>query len=176
LFNPEEPYQNRDPRLDLSVEFEDEIWLNADGSVYSHSDPTETGYSQEKYIDNTLLPIDYDRKSEQDYVHIRYADILLMYAEAKNEHTGRMLPVFKAVNDVRGRAGINMPPIAADLNQADLRKAIRHERRIKMALEGFRYFDLQRWKELEHIMNGGYSREEPYAYSIRTSIICGHSH
>ena len=47
--------------------------------------------------------------TDQDYIHLRYADMLLMYAEAKNEVSGPDATVYEALNDVRGRTGINMP-------------------------------------------------------------------
>src|SRR5690606_39009427 len=56
----------------------------------------------------------------------------------------------KAVNEVRGRPGIEMPPKTAPLS----REAIRNERRVELAFEGLRYYDIKRWKIAESVMNG----------------------
>src|SRR5205814_7466612 len=73
-------------------------------------------------------------------------DVLLMYAEAQNEIVGPDASVYNAINAVRARASVNMPPIAAGLSQAGMRTRIQHERRIELAMEGQRYFDLKRWQ------------------------------
>jgi len=73
---------------------------------------------------------------------IRYADVLLMYAEAENEANGPSPAVFDALNEVRQRA--NMPTITG-LGQDALREAIRNERVLELSLEGTRYYDLLRW-------------------------------
>jgi starch-binding outer membrane protein, SusD/RagB family len=73
--------------------------------------------------------------------------VLLMYAEAKNEVSGPDATVYAAINQVRARSGINMPPVdQAKYNTKEkLRDYIRHERRVELALEGQRYNDLKRW-------------------------------
>ncbi len=90
--------------------------------------------------------------TDQDYVHLRYADILLMFAEAKNEVSGPDASVYSAIDQVRGRAGIAMPATdQVKYNTKDkLREYIRHERRIEFALEGQRYNDMKRWN-IAHI-------------------------
>lgn len=77
---------------------------------------------------------------------LRYADVLLMYAEAINEANGPSAAAYDAINEVRAR--VDMPDYAG-LNQADLRQAIRDERVRELALEGHRWFDLRRWDILE---------------------------
>ena len=72
----------------------------------------------------------------------RYADLLLMSAEAENEVSGASQAAFDALNEVRARANM---PAAAGLSQADLRQAIRDERVKELAIEGNRMFDLNRW-------------------------------
>jgi hypothetical protein len=108
----------------------------------------------EKYVDLSRAPIApaTANSTDQDYIHLRYADVLLMYAEAKNEVSGPDATVYKAINDVRGRTGINMPPVdqARYNTKEKLRDYIRHERRIELALEGQRYNDLKRWN-LAHV-------------------------
>src|SRR5690606_7014771 len=85
-----------------------------------------------------------------DFVHLRLADVLLMYAEAKNEASGPDASVYKAINDIRAR--VNMPALPAGLSQDQMRTRIRQERRIELAFEGFRYLDIKRWKTAETII------------------------
>jgi hypothetical protein len=109
-------------------------------------------YPTKKWIDPTLKNPVSGLKDDQDYVLLRYADVKLMYAEAQNEAVGPDATVYQQVNEVRAR--VNMPPLAAGLSQADMRTAIRHERRVELALEGRRYFDLRRWGIARQKLNG----------------------
>jgi hypothetical protein len=154
LFDPANPYANRDPRLDLSMKLPGEVWKNTAGVAWTGSYPSVTGFLMEKYVDLSLAPFTATtaNSTDQDYIHLRYADVLLMYAEAKNEASGPDATVYAALNQVRARPGINMP--AVDQSKYDtkeeLREFIRHERRVELALEGQRYNDLKRWN-IAHI-------------------------
>lgn len=150
-YNPDAPYQNRDPRLAMTVMLPGEVWMNPDGTPYM-PEPTTTGYRQKKYIDPTIVPIDYATRSDQDYVHLRFADILLMYAEAQNEVNGPDQSVLDAINRVRSRQDVQLPPIVEVGSQSAMREIIRKERRIELALEGLRYFDLKRWRIAHEVM------------------------
>lgn len=81
--------------------------------------------------------------SGNNYRMIRYADVLLMYAEAINEASGPTTEAYDAINEVRNRA--DMPDVASNLNQAELREKIRNERVLELAIEGHRVLDLVRW-------------------------------
>ncbi|RZK92381.1 MAG: RagB/SusD family nutrient uptake outer membrane protein [Pedobacter sp.] len=154
LFSAANPYNNRDPRLNLTMKLPDEIWRNSSNVIWNGFAQSFTGFLMEKYVDLSRAPITSGTATltDQDYIHLRYADILLMYAEAQNEISGPDATVYKAINDVRQRIGIAMP--ATDQTkyntQALLRNYIRHERRIEFALEGQRYNDLKRWN-IAHI-------------------------
>ena len=87
------------------------------------------------------------------YIEIRYADVLLMYAEAINELRGPTTEVYTAVNAVRQRPTVNMPPLPAGLDKAGMQQAIRLERRIELAGEGSYFYDIRRWKTIEQEMN-----------------------
>lgn len=76
--------------------------------------------------------------------YIRYAEILLNYAEAQNEATGPGQSVYDAINAVRLRA--DMPALPTDLDKAQLRERIRNERRVELGYEEHRFFDVRRWK------------------------------
>ena len=92
-------------------------------------------------------------RSPKNNIQIRYADVLLMYAEACCE-SGDLPSAKTALKEVRDRAGLSQFPYTAVIqgqtvtfndNQEDMRKAIRHERRVELAMEGHRWFDLTRW-------------------------------
>ena len=93
---------------------------------------------------NLTFPISYSTKTDYDAVLIRYAEVLLMYAEAQNENSGPDQSVYDAVNSVRERVG--MPALPTGLSQTQMRERIRKERRVELAYEGKRYMDLKRWK------------------------------
>ena len=97
----------------------------------------------------TVLKI--ENQSELNFIVLRYADVLLMYAEAQNEATGLDPTVYDALNLIRKRAG--MPNIPTGMTQAQLRDEIRHERRIELVGEGLYYHDVRRWKTAETLMN-----------------------
>lgn len=131
-------FSNRDPRLDLSVLRDGEPYIE---TVEWNSNVMQTRYGLQKYIrEETGLYNDGDR----NFMVLRYADVLLMYAEAKNELSGPSSEVYNAVNQIRNR--VSMPNFPSNLSKEELREEIRHERRIELAFEGLRYFDELRWK------------------------------
>jgi hypothetical protein len=155
LYNPANPYANRDPRLDLTIKLPDEVWRNSAGAVWTPANTSSTGFYMEKYVDLSRAPFTPSTtptQTDQDYIHLRYADVLLMYAEAKNETSGPDASVFDALNQVRARPTVGMPAVDQSKynTQARLRDFIRHERRVELALEGQRYNDLKRWN-IAHI-------------------------
>lgn len=154
LYNAATPYVNRDPRLDLTIKLPGETWRNSAGTAWTGSYTSNTGFLTEKYVDLSRAPFTTNTatSTDQDYIHLRFADILLMYAEAKNEASGPDASVYAAINQVRARTGINMPAVdQVKYNTKEkLRDYIRHERRVEFALEGQRYNDLKRWN-IAHI-------------------------
>lgn len=150
-------FKNRDTRLYASVLFPGATWNEyKDGYVFNWSGPGDgesfTGYNFKKYLDPVSLASGYVFDAPQDYSIIRYAEILLAYAEAKNEIGGPDATIFAALDDIRDRAG--MPPINQVVNNTKekLREVIRNERRIELAGEGQRYFDIRRWKIAADVM------------------------
>jgi hypothetical protein len=111
-------------------------------------------YPAKKWLDPKIIDPQPGMLDDQDYVWLRFADVKLMYAEAQNEAAGPDASVYKQVNEVRARPGVNMPALPANLSQADMRTRIQHERRVELALEGFRYFDLRRWGLAKQKLNG----------------------
>jgi hypothetical protein len=94
------------------------------------------------------------RDSEVNPIVIRYAEMLLTYAEAKNEAVGPVQSVYDAVNKIRRRPSVEMPELQSGLTQDEMRQRIRHERRIELALEGKYYQDIRRWGIAEEVMDG----------------------
>lgn len=145
-----------DPRLDYTVGRAGRPWINGEAFDPSWS---PTGFLQKKHVQPTSEePIIGD--ASLDYVYLRYADILLMKAEALNE-SGQTSNALAPLNAVRKRAresylhDKSLPgfgAVPADLlpditsnNQATVRDAIRHERRVELGFEFHRYFDLVRY-------------------------------
>lgn len=156
LYDPENPYLNRDPRQAKTI-----LWHGAEfaGMTYntlSGSDKigsgnaTRTGYCIRKYINpNNPGCI---KGSWTNFIYLRYADILLIYAEATNEMKGPDASVYEAVNKIRQRESVNMPPLPENMNKEQMREAIHFERRIELAFEGVRLFDVRRLRIAEKVV------------------------
>ena len=172
LYDPANPFENRDPRLDQTIVRDGAVW---GGYVfYSHPDSAKTWFIQggdSTRVDNqdvlnpyatfsgytwkkAMDPADFDTKRESglNVVLSRYAEVLLMYAEAKIEKGDIDQSVLDAINEIRQRPSVQMPEITT-MDQDELRKAVRQERKIELAYEGFRYYDLKRWGIAEKALN-----------------------
>lgn len=114
---------------------------------------TLTGYYRIKCIDqnNTIYTGNYG--SVQPFMEIRYAEVLLNYAESENEATGPDQSVYDAINLLRKRAGITVD-LTTGMSQDQMRAFIHNERYIELCFEQQRYFDLRRWKEAYARLNG----------------------
>lgn len=174
LYDPKNPRLNRDMRLKYTVAIPgDTITMNQITFVYDVYKST-TSFKNADGTWSTKTNADFDNaygpaKSGVGLLHakytftaenafasrvhfllMRYAEILLMYAEAKTELNQIDDSVFKAVNQVRSRAG--QPAAPATLTQAKLRQLIRRERVAELAMEGFRWFDIRRWGIADQVM------------------------
>lgn len=105
------------------------------------------GYCWRKYLD----PNQNAFAGKQGYILMRYADVLLTYAEAKIELNQVDGSVTGAINQVRARAG---QPATAAVTQDGLRQQVRRERAVELALEGLRWIDLKRWGIYNDAVNG----------------------
>ncbi|GAB3925796.1 RagB/SusD family nutrient uptake outer membrane protein [Larkinella terrae] len=145
--------KNRDPRLDYTIRDIKEQLVSSTGVKFTNTAAgIYTSYLVRKYVDPENLPFSYSTRSDQDYILTRYAEVLLIYAEAKNEASGPDQSVYDAVNAVRAR--VKMPALPTGLTQATLRDRIRHERRVELGAEGYRYLDIKRWKIAEKVIPG----------------------
>ena len=170
--NPDNPYENIDPRWDFTVYYTGQpIGTSTYDSWPSSSTPdrvggsefaTDHGYNLKKWID---YGSDSDNPSTGsiNMILIRYADVLLMYAEAKIELNEIDPSVYDAINAVRDRPSVEMPPVTAGKSQAELREIVRNERAVELAFEGLRLYDMNRWQigeEKVGLVQGMYYQEE----------------
>jgi starch-binding outer membrane protein, SusD/RagB family len=150
LYNPNLQQANRDPRLTASIYFRNDIFLVDLNRAFQGN--TATTFGQRKYIRNQASPegIGVGSPGGQDFYVIRYADVLLMRAEALAE-LGRQNEAYPLVNQVRAR--VSMPSVESvegpGLSKDAMIAVIRHERRVELALEGLRFFDLKRWGQMQ---------------------------
>lgn len=162
------PYKDRDPRFYLTIVHNGMLWPakkavdisegGANGLPLTNA--TTTGYYLRKYVDNS---ISFEAGSttaatHHNWILFRYAEALLNYAEAMIHVNGNCdfkdatytMSAREALNAVRKRAG--MPEVAA-CSQDEFLTRVKHERRVEMAFEGQRFWDLRRWKNLDETKN-----------------------
>lgn len=155
-------YRNRDSRLYASILFPLKGWQETDfsGDFYYMWDPFKagndgneswTGYSYRKLV--SLTPYQ-GWQSVEDYPLIRYAEVLLTYAEARIQTKGWDDEVKRALNDLRDRCG--MPAVPNSLTKDAAIAFVRNERRIELAAEGHRFDDIRRYgvAYCREVMNG----------------------
>ncbi len=119
--------------------------------------------SQCRYVKKYLSPVTTVNDGENDVPVIRVADVLLLYAEIVNELNGPTAPAIKYVNMVRDRAGLAALTSEDTADSYHLRKAIRNERRMELAFENQRWYDLLRWKIAVAVINDHYDTEFIYS-------------
>jgi len=172
LYDPSRPFKYRDSRLSVSVLSPGTIantidpsknWLfnsldpspaNNDYilSSYNPRNQSVSGYINIKYWDKDLgtqtMGMGYT-----SFVVYRYAELLLMYAEAKNEASGPDITVYNALSKVRQRSGMPMVNATSHPSKEDVRALIRNERVVELQGEGKRYWDVRRWGIGEQVQN-----------------------
>lgn len=170
-YDPQNPYANRDPRLTYTIFYNGSKWLKRgvetfNGGLDRSDKPglitTQTGYYLRKFLGLNEDKADnagYNSVSHH-YQIIRYAEILLNYAEALNEvdKDANVAEIEDCLIKLRKRAGIEpgadnrygLPPA---YTQDEMRRIIRNERRIELAFEEHRFWDIRRWKIAEDVMN-----------------------
>jgi hypothetical protein len=176
-------WQNRDPRFTATVAYNTCKWAEYDDNeqriwTYDENGTQSTTYmycrkaidpstpsAQEAYLDQNTT----------DWIEIRYAEVLMNYAECANE-TGKTDEAYDVLKQIRTRAGItagagSMYGLKANMTKEEMREAIILERQIEFAFEGKRYWDLRRWRKLlelngtfregrKPVLNDGYSASD----------------
>ncbi len=170
LYSAAKPYENREPRFYQTIVFPGDTYM---GATVTPTNPFKiTGYTFKKYgiydkEPSTMILL--AGQSETNYMVMRYADILLMYAEAQNEVSAAPdATVYAAINRVRQRAGVVPFQLPAGVTKAAMREFIRRERRIEFAGEGFYYTDIRRWRTAEQVMNATIFNSQNQAIVKRT--------
>lgn len=165
-YDPKDIGKNRDPRLKYTI-----LYNNAPYSQTTYisnpdsanakdrlgtSNLTLTGYGVRKYM-NEAITTSLTTANGGNLPIIRYAEILLSYLEAKLEAGQAIDPTLldATINRVRGRATVNMPRVT-QTNPILLRPILRNERRVELALEGVRLWDLLRWKIADQVLKGDF--------------------
>jgi len=152
------PYANRDARFYASILYNGASYRGSTIQGYtpggkdskdgpSNWNSTKTGYYLRKFMDDNN-PIDnpWEVAGLQPWIYLRYAEVLLNYAEAQNEAAGPDATVYAAINQIRQRESVKQPVLAAGLSQSQMRDVIRRERQVELAFEEHRFYDVRRWK------------------------------
>jgi hypothetical protein len=164
LYNPLSPYTNRDPRLTLYIVYNGNslvgqvITTSVGGGIDAKDSiptSTRTGYYMKKLVREDVNVGTTSPSTKKHYdVHMRWTELFLIYAEAANEAYGPdgtgtyAISARNVIAAIRNRAGITQPDkyLATITTQAAMRTLIRNERRLELCFEGFRFWDLRRWK------------------------------
>jgi hypothetical protein len=169
-YDPQNPYVGREKRFYDFVVYDGatykQDWMPVADVIYMRVDKVHPSKNQIDFggddVGNTAY---YSRKrldnahprggnlDGRNYVYYRYAEVVLGYAEAQNEAVGPDASVYEAVNAIRQRPGTDLPALAAGMTQAQMRTAIKRERRIEFSYEAKRLYDLWRWKDAMTEMN-----------------------
>ena len=161
LYNPNDLAKNRDPRLAATIYWDGAIFCGTEFVCHPDKDSpdlittrnsTVTGFLMRKYFDESYTG---DLQGYGGNIPIiRYAEVLLSYLEAKLEAGDNIDQSLldETINKIRGRASVNMP-LVTETNPDKLRPILRNERRVELALEGIRYWDLLRWNIAHEVFN-----------------------
>lgn len=162
-YDPQNPYANREKRFYQSIVYDGSLWkgvpLYTRLGVESFNEldmsattaATNTGYYLRKGLDEAYAEAGENRLSSANSILFRFAEVLLSYAEAQNEAVGPDISVYDAVNAVRNRS--DLPDLEEGLTKEEMRAAIHQERRVELAFEERRWYDLIRLKLAEVNLN-----------------------
>lgn len=167
-YDPQNPYVGRDrrfykwivydgapykmdwmPRTDTIYTRIDKVRPSLNEIDFASTDVSNTAYYSKKKLNPLNRPA--AGLSGANYIYFRYTEVLLGYAEAQNEAVGPDASVYSAINSVRARS--NQPALPAGLSQAEMRDAIRHERRVEFCYENKRFIDIIRWRIAHDVLN-----------------------
>lgn len=167
------PYDGRDPRFGMTIvkngdtkwpSYNDNPIETFEGGLNGQpiSGATTTGYYLRKYLDASVdLRPNSSNSKRHSWVIFRLAEFYLNYAEATFEALGSAdatdaeldMSARDAVNVVRSRTGVNMPPFPIGMNNTEFEKRYRNERMVELAFESHRFWDVRRWKAGELFKN-----------------------
>lgn len=167
-YNPATPYANRDPRFNATIFYNGSPWLSRAVETFEGGKDkpggvqtqTKTGYYLRKFLPDLSAATNYSA-GDHNFIIFRYAEILLNYVEAINEAANVLANrtiAYTQLTALRKRAGITAGAAAlyglkANMTQVEMRDAIKLERRIELAFEEHRFWDVRRWKTAETDLN-----------------------
>ncbi|MFT4204455.1 MAG: RagB/SusD family nutrient uptake outer membrane protein [Chitinophagaceae bacterium] len=162
-YDASNPYVGRDPRFYATILYngaayrDDTVWTYTPGGKDSKDgndnwNTSLTGYYLKKFMNDSYPLVNpWGNAGFQPWYYLRYAEVLLNFAEAANQAygpdvvpSGSTLSARTAINLVRERAG--MPDLASGMTQSAMNDAVVYERRVELAFEEHRYYDVRRWK------------------------------
>jgi len=171
-YDPNNPYQDRDPRLGYTIIHDSTlrpvfganqpspvlVYLNTNVNppVAASGDAVYKGTTTGLYIYKMMDPSLINNSlgtTTRCLPLMRYAEILLNFAEATNEASGPTTEVYQSIEAIRQRAGLRPYQLPTGLTQDQMRDVIHTERRLELAYEGFRFFDVRRWLIAEQTDN-----------------------
>lgn len=158
IYDPLNPYANRDPRLEATVIVPGSLYSNG-GELAELTSTSNTTAATPFFVRKQVtlngdegIALNDNGRATLDAIVLRYAELLLLVAEAENEVNGPTAAAYSAINQVRSR--VNMPEVAVGLTQSTFRDEVIHERRVELAFEGTRWFDLLTLGIAEERING----------------------
>ena len=165
VYDAQNPYVNRDPRFYATILYNGSTYRGSTIQTYTPGgkdskdgpdnwNTSKTGYYLKKFMnDNYPLQNPWGNAGFQPWYYFRYAEILLNFAEAANEAfgpdvtpVGSTMSARTALNLIRSRSSVNMPAVPTGLSKTAMQTAIRYERRVELAFEEHRFYDVRRWK------------------------------
>lgn len=153
-YDPVIYWENRDPRFKTTIAYNGCLWELSGKTgrkqwtyVGAEVQPSASGFYCRKAINTSYTPY-FAERSSTDWIELRYAEVLLNYAECAAE-SGKTEEAYGVLKEIRKRAGIlpgndGMYGLATGMNSGELVKAVLFERKIEFAYEGKRYWDLRR--------------------------------
>lgn len=168
-FNANKPYENRDPRLDMTIAKNGDLgWptynslelQTYEGGVNGSpiAGATPTSYYLKKYCDASVdLRPNYSNTKRHSWITFRLGEFYLNYAEATFRYlespdvtdSDLTLSAREAINVIRKRSGVNMPEFPTGMSNSDFEKKYMNERMVELAFEGHRFWDVRRWEKGE---------------------------
>ena len=163
-YDPKKPYANRDPRFEASILYDGatyhgdtfEMWVAPDGESWGFDSYRQSGdnprsnYVLRKFMPAEGTPLNWQEPYTNPWIIFRLGEIYLNYAEAKFE-LGDEATAREYLSKIRAR--VNMPAIPDHVSGEELRKRIYNERRIELAFEEHRFWDVRRWKIASEVEN-----------------------
>lgn len=163
-YDPVIYWENRDPRFKATIVYNGCVWELSGKSgrkqwtyIGAETDPSASGFYCRKAINTSYTPY-YAERSSTDWIELRYAEVLLNYAECAAE-LGKTEEAYQVLKDIRKRAGIQsgedgMYGLTTGMGRDEMVKAIMFERKIEFAFEGKRYWELRRRRLFAEELNG----------------------